>query len=199
MTTNITKAIKKRIHASKPGWIFTPREFVRFGARAAIDQALSRLQRRGEIRRLARGIYEYPKVHPRIGLLSPSPEAVAKAVAAKTGSRILVSGPKAQNLLGLSIQVPRQNLYLTEGPSRILQIGGQTITLKHVAPSKLLGAGTQAGTVLQAVRSYGQKRIHEIPVKFLAERLPRAVKSEVRRLAPFAPGWSQPVLNQIAG
>jgi hypothetical protein len=199
MTTNITQAIKKRIHTSKPGWIFTPREFVRFGTRAAIDQALSRLQRRGEIRRLARGIYEYPKVHPRIGVLSPSPEAVAKAVAAKTGSRILVSGPKAQNLLGLSTQVPIQNLYLTEGPSRILQIGGQTITLKHVAPSKLLGAGTEAGTVLQAVRSYGQKRVHEIPVKLLAERLPRTVKSEVKRLAPFAPGWSQPVLNQIAG
>ncbi|SRR5216683_5221285 len=199
MTTNITKTIKKRIHTGKPGWIFTPREFVSLGTRAAIDQALSRLQRRGEIRRLARGIYEYPKIHPQIGVLSPSPEAVANAVAAKTGSRILVSGPKAQNLLGLSTQVPIQNLYLTEGPSRILQIGGQTITLKHVAPSKLLGAGTEAGTVLQAVRSYGQKRVHEIPVKLLAERLPRAVKSEVKRLTPFAPGWSQPVLNQIAG
>jgi Family of unknown function (DUF6088) len=199
MTTSITHTVMKKIRAKSPGWIFTPREFVGLGTRAAIDQSLSRLQRRGKIRRLARGIYEYPKVHPRIGVLSPSPEAIANAVAAKTGSRILVSGSKALNLLGLSTQVPIQNLYLTEGPSRVLQIGRQTITLKHAAPSKLLGAGTEAGTVLQAVRSYGQKRAGEIPVKLLAERLPRAVKSEVKRLAPFAPGWAQPVLNQIAG
>ncbi len=110
-----------------------------------------------------------------------------------------MSGPKALNLLGLSTQVPVQNLYLTEGPSRIVQIGRQTVTLKHAAPSKLLGAGTEAGTILQAVRSYGQKHVHEIPVKLLAERIPRAVKSEVKRLAPFAPAWSQPVLHQIAG
>src|SRR5216684_6344308 len=194
MTTNITKAIKKKIRAGKPGWVFTPREFVRFGTRAAIDQALSRLQRRGEIRRLARGIYEYPKVHPRIGVLSPSPEAIAQAMAERTGSRIMVSGAKAANLLGLSTQVPMQNLFLTEGPSRTIRIGNQTVLLKHVAPSKMLGAGTEAGIVIQAVRSLGKKGVNEIPIHELAKRLPRPVKTAVKRLASAAPTWSQPVL-----
>jgi hypothetical protein len=197
MTINITKAVRKRIRTRKPGWVFTPREFVRFGTRAAIDQALSRLQRRGEIRRLARGVYELPRIHPRIGTLAPSPESVAQAVAARTHSHILVSGAKALNLLGLSTQVPVQSLYLTEGPSRTVKIGNQTVTLKHVAPSKMLGADTEAGIVLQAVRSYGQKRMHEIPVEALAGKLPRAVKSAVKRLAPAAPAWTHPVLQQI--
>jgi predicted transcriptional regulator of viral defense system len=188
-----------RIKAKHRGWVFTPREFAALGSRTAIDQALSRLQRAGKIRRLARGIYEYPRVHPKIGILSPPPEAVAKAMAARTGSRILVSGPSALNLLGLSTQVPIQNLFLTEGPSKTVQIGRQTITLKHAAPSKLLGAGTEAGTILQAVRSYGQKRAGEIPVKLLAERIPAEVKSELRRLATLAPLWSQLVLQEIAG
>jgi predicted transcriptional regulator of viral defense system len=113
MTTNITKAVKKRIRTKKPGWVFTPREFVGLGTRAAIDQALSRLQRRGQIRRLTRGVYEFPRVHPRIGTLAPSPESVAQAVAARTHGHILVSETKALNLLGLSTQVPVQNLYLT--------------------------------------------------------------------------------------
>jgi hypothetical protein len=177
--------------------VFTPKEFTEFGGRAAVDQALSRLQRRGQIRRLARGIYEFPRVHPRIGILAPSLEAVAKAVAARTHSRIMVSGAKALNLLGLSTQVPVQNLFLTEGPSRTVRIGNQTITLKHVAPSKMIGAGTEAGVVIQAVRSLGQKGIREIPVKALAERLPRPVKSAIKRLVPAAPAWSQPVLRQI--
>jgi predicted transcriptional regulator of viral defense system len=197
MTINITKAVRKRIRARKPGWVFTPREFVRLGTRAAIDQALSRLQRRGEIRRLARGVYELPRIHPRIGTLAPSPESVAQAVAARTHSHILVSGAKALNLLGLSPQVPVQNLYLTEGPSRTVKIGNQTVTLKHVAPSKMLGAGTEAGIVLQAVRSYGQKRVHEIPVRALAEKLPRTVKSAVQRLTAAAPAWAHPALQQI--
>jgi hypothetical protein len=198
MPTSITNAILKRIRAKHRGWVFTPRQFAQLGTRAAVDQALSRLQRRGHIRRLSRGIYYFPKTHPHIGVLSPSPEAVAKAAAERTGSRIMVSGAKAANLLGLSTQVPTQNLFWTEGPSRTVQIGKQTVSLKHVAPSKMIGAGTEAGIVIQAVRSFGKKGVHEIPVHTFAKRVPRSVKAAVRRLTPAAPAWSQSVLNEIS-
>ena len=90
-----------------------------------------------------------------------------------------------------------QNVFWTEGPSRTIRIGNQTVSLKHVAPSKMIGAGTEAGIVIQAVRSLGEKGVHEIPVHALAKQLPRPVKRAVKRLAPTAPAWSQPVLNQI--
>jgi predicted transcriptional regulator of viral defense system len=192
-----TKAIWRRIRAKHRGWVFTPREFAALGTRAAIDQTLSRLQRTGKIRRLARGIYELPRVHPRIGMLSPSPESIAKAIAASTHSRISVSGATALNILGLSTQVPIQNIYLTEGPSRTVKIGNQTVTLKHVASSKIIGAGTEAGIVIQAVRSFGHNGIGKIPTQTLAARLPSHVKAAVKRLTPAAPAWSQPVLRQI--
>ena len=195
--TNTTKSVWGKIRAKHRGWVFTPREFATLGSRAAIDQTLSRLHRAGKIRRLARGIYEFPRVHPRIGVLSPSPESVAKAMAARTHSRITISGATALNLLGLSTQVPMQNLYLTEGPSRTVRIGNQTVTLKHVAPSKIIGAGTEAGIIIQAVRSLGQNRISEIPTQALAKRLPRLVKVAIKRLALAAPAWSQSVLRQI--
>jgi uncharacterized protein DUF6088 len=198
MTTSTSKAILKRIWAKHRGFVFTPKEFAHLGTRAAVDQALSRLQRRGQIRRLTRGVYEFPKIHPKIGLLSPSPEAVAKAIAKGSASRITVSPAKAANLLGLSTQVPLQNIFWTEGPSRTIRIGNQTVSLKHVAPSKMIGAGTDAGIVVQAVRSVGKERIHEIPVHSLAKRLPPSVKKAIQRLVPAAPAWSQPVLNQIS-
>lgn len=191
-------AVLKRIRAKHRGFVFTPREFSQLGSRAAVDQALSRLQRSGQIRRLTRGVYEFPKIHPKIGLLSPSPEAVAKAMAKRTGSRITVSGAKAANLLGLSTQVPMQNVFWTEGPSRTIRIGNQTVSLKHVAPSKMIGAGTEAGIVIQAVRSLGKEGVQGIPVHSLAKRLPPPVKRAVQRLAPTAPAWSQPALNQIS-
>jgi hypothetical protein len=198
MTTSTMNAVLNRIRAKHRGFVFTPREFSQLGSRAAVDQALSRLQRSGQIRRLTRGIYEFPKIHPKIGLLSPSPEAVAKAMAKKTGSRITVSGAKAANLLGLSTQVPMQNLFWTEGPSRTIRIGNHTVSLKHVAPSKMIGAGTEAGIVIQAVRSLGKEGIHEISLHSLAKRLPSPVKRAVQRLAPTAPAWSQPALKQIS-
>lgn len=193
-----TEAIRKKISARRRGWVFTPQEFLSLGSRAAVDQALCRLQRNGEIRRLARGLYEFPRMHARIGVLSPSVEAVAKALAAKTGSRLLISEARAANLLGLSTQVPAQNIFLTDGPSRTLQLGKQTIVLRHAAFSKMLGAGSEAGVVIQAVRSFGPDRAEEIPVESLSRRLPKAVKSELRRLAPAAPAWSQSILMRIA-
>jgi predicted transcriptional regulator of viral defense system len=198
MTASTTNAILKRIRAKHRGFVFTPKEFAHLGTRAAVDQALSRLQRSGKIRRLTRGVYEFPKIHPKIGLLSPSPEAVAKAIAKRSSSRITVSPAKAANLLGLSTQVPMQNLFWTEGPSRTVRIGNQTVSLKHVAPSKMIGAGTEAGIVVQAVRSLGKEGIHEIPVRSLANRLAPPVKRAVQRLVSAAPAWSQPVLNQIS-
>jgi hypothetical protein len=198
MTISTTNAILKRIRAKHRGFVFTPKEFAHFGTRAAVDQALSRLHRSGQIRRLTRGVYEFPKVHPKIGLLSPSPEAIAKAIAKRNASRITVSPARAANLLGLSTQVPMQNIFWTEGPSHTIRIGSQTVSLKHVAPSKMIGAGTEAGIVVQAVRSLGKGGIREIPVRSLAKRLPPSVKKAVRRLVPAAPAWSQPVLNQIS-
>jgi predicted transcriptional regulator of viral defense system len=185
MQRTTTRTILRRIRGKQRGWVFTPTEFADVGPRAAVDQALSRLQRSGTIRRLTRGIYEFPRIHPRIGVLSPSPEAVAKAIAAKTNSRIQVSQAKAANLMGLSTQVPAQNVFLTEGPSRTLKIGSQTIVLKH------------AGVVIQAVRAFGPNGANEIPVAAISEKLPATVKSEIKRLLPAAPVWAQPVLNRI--
>lgn len=197
MERTTTTTILRRIRGKQRGWVFTPREFADVGPRTAVDQALSRLQHSGTIRRLAQGIYEFPRIHPRIGILSPSAEAVAKAVAARTNSRIQISQAKAANLLGLSTQVPAQNIFLTEGPSRTVKIGNQTIVLKHTAPSKMIGAGTEAGIVIQAVRAFGPNGANEIPAAAISEKLPATVKSEIKRLLPAAPVWAQPVLNRI--
>jgi hypothetical protein len=198
MPSGTMKAIRKKIWAKHRGWVFSAKEFANLGPRTAVDQALFRLQSSGEVRRIARGIYEYPKVHPRIGILSPSPEAVARAVAVKTNSRVMISGATAANLLGLSTQVPSQNVFLTDGRSQRIRIGNQLVVLKHVAPSKMIGAGTEAGTVIQAVRFLGRHAIGEIPVESLSKKIPVSVKTEIERLAPGAPVWLQPTLARLS-
>jgi len=198
MERTVTRAIRKRLRTKGRGWVFTPKEFATIGPRTAVDQALCRLQKVGMIRRLTRGLYEYPRVHPRIGILSPSTEAVAKAVVAKTQSHLLFSPSRAANLLGLSTQVPAQNIFLTEGPRRTLKIGNQTIIFKHSAQSKMIGAGTGAGIVIQAVRAFGPNRVNELPVTTISQKLSPKVKAKIKQLLPATPVWAQPVLGQIS-
>jgi hypothetical protein len=47
---------------------------------------------------------DYPKKHPKLGLLSSSPDAIAQAICEKDDSRLQPSGAYAVNFLGLSQQ-----------------------------------------------------------------------------------------------
>lgn len=197
-----TDRIIARIKAKGRGWIFTPKDFVDLGSRAAVDQTLLRLAKDGsqslKIRRLARGLYDYPRKHPVLGLLSPDPDAVARALAKRSGSRLLPSSSKAANLLGLSTQVPAQNVYLTDGRSKAVKIGKQTIRLKHAAPSKMVFADSPKATVLQALRSLGPDKIDDGVVKHIAKAVPQDVKDDLGRLSPTAPDWARPIMKRIA-
>ena len=68
--------------------MFVPADFLGIGSREAVDLALHRLARKGTIRRLARGVYDFPKEHPALGPLSPSAEAVARALAGRDRTRL---------------------------------------------------------------------------------------------------------------
>ena len=122
--SSITSRILKRIRAHGRGWVFGPSHFLDVASRRTVNVILSRLVQEKIIRRLAQGIYDYPRTHRKLGVLAPNPDDVASALAAKTNSRMQVSGARAANLLGLSDQVPAQLVYLTDGPSRRLKIGG---------------------------------------------------------------------------
>ena len=78
-----------------------PADFLDLGSRQAVDLAIHRLVGKGTIRRLARGIYDYPKMHPVLGLLMPPPERIAKAIAGRQQARLQPAGAYAENLRGL--------------------------------------------------------------------------------------------------
>lgn len=194
---SITARILKRIRVHGRGWIFGPGEFVDLASRSTVRQALSRLTADGLIRRLAEGIYDYPRVHKRLGILAPNPDDVAAALAAKTSSRIQVSGARAANLLGLSDQVPAQLVYLTDGPPRRLKIAGQTIQLKHATASKFPAAGTQAGLALQAIRAVGPNTDKGLVVQKLSRALSSDDKLQLQKLLKHAPGWSHEIIKRL--
>jgi hypothetical protein len=70
----IVGKIKSRIRGNGRGWVFSPNQFLDLGNRSAVGVALHRLAREGVIRRLARGLYDYPKRDRRYGTLAPDPD-----------------------------------------------------------------------------------------------------------------------------
>jgi hypothetical protein len=195
----VTDRIVRVIRAHGRGWVFSPADFDRPGAgasRAAIDQTLSRLTRAGVIRRVARGVYDYPRINPRFGAISPSPDAVARAVARKTGSKLQVGGAQAANALGLSTQVPAHAVYFTDGPSRRVPVGRSVVTLRHTSPRYMIGAGRPAGTVVQALRYLGP----DVPPDALdrvANQLSSADRQVLVRRGALAPNSIRPALDRI--
>lgn len=190
--------IIRRVHARGRGFIFTPADFLDLGGRATIDQALSRLARKGAIRRLMRGLYDFPRINPRLGPISPTPDAVAHAIAKKTRSIVQIGGAQAANALGLSTQVPAHAVYLTNGPSHRVTIGRRVVELRHASPKHLIAPGSAAGTVVQALRYLGQDAGLNV-ADMVANHLSSADRHHLMRDAALAPGWMRPVLARIAG
>ncbi len=89
---SIDYQILKAINARGYGAVFVPTDFLNLGSRQAVDIVLHRLVRKGTIRRLARGIYDFPKEHPKLGKLQPSPEKIAEALVGRDCTRIQPTG-----------------------------------------------------------------------------------------------------------
>ncbi len=178
--------------------MFASSKFTGLAGRDAIDKALSRLVADGTIRRLARGLYDYPKTHPKLGLLSPSVDAIAAALAGRYAIRLLPSGAHAANRLGLSEQVPAKVVFMTDGPSRKLRIGKQTIELRHTSPRNMAAASRTSGLVIAALRELGQDDVNTRRIAHLRNLLSPADRAELLNDLALAPAWMHPFLRFIA-
>ena len=193
----VADTITRTIRAKGRGWVFTPKDFLRVGSRATVDQTLSRLSRKGMIRRLSSGLYDYPKQHPQLGMLSPSADDLAQAITAKKGDRVFPSGAAAANSLGLSTQVPAKPVYLTNGPSKTYKIGTRTISLKHARIPIFNRLSDQANLVIQALAYMGKDNIDVHTVQLCAKFLSDKDVKKMLTVIPQLPDWLTAIVMEI--
>ncbi|MBU1181177.1 MAG: hypothetical protein KKF00_03225 [Proteobacteria bacterium] len=186
------------IYGHGRGFVFTPKIFSSLSNPEAIGMALIRLCRKGTIRRLARGLYDYPRKHEQLGLLSPSIDSVAHALRGRDATRLQPSGAYAANLLGLSNQVPMKVVFLTDGPSKRIQLGQQEIILKRTTPRNMATAGRVSGIFIQALRHLGQKHMHDTLLNDLKRRLSDDDKRQLIKDLQYAPAWIADIMRNIA-
>jgi len=189
MSTSTITAIRKEFEQAGPGALIPTSRLLRFGTRAAVDQALSRLGRAGEITRAARGLYYRPKTSRLAGPVPPEPEALAEALAESRGESIAAHGAEAARRLGLSTQAPLSPVFLTSGRSRTVQSGQLRVQLRHAAPKELVLAGTPAGEALRALRYLGPKQVTPEVIAQVRGALPVAEFKMLREETNAMPGW----------
>ncbi len=193
---SIKNKIINRIYGKGRGWCYTPKSFSDLGSPEAIRITLHRLEKKGAIRRLSRGIYEYPKKHPTIGFLSPNPDKIAEAISVRDAIRIRPSGAFAANILGLSNQVPAKIVFLTDGSGRRIKIGPREIIFKRTTPRNMAGAKS-SGTLILALKYIGKEQVSQNHIKHFRESLSNHIKMKLKKDSIYAPGWICPIIDEI--
>ena len=196
MSAVIDKIIK-RVRGKGRGWVFTPKDFLDLGTRASADMALTRLVQSGVIRRIARGLYDYPKLHYKLGALTPDTDSIVQAVAMQSGDKVVVSGAQSANRLGISTQIPAKASYVTDGASRVKKVAGRTIALKRSRAPILDDASPSANAVLQMLAHLGKANIDDALLHRLAIQLDDRDLKALKKAQSLMPGWMSDAVLKI--
>ena len=194
----IENKIISRIYGRGRGWAFTKTDFVAEFGEANIHQALSSLATAGKIRRVCRGVYDYPRHSDLLdGQLSPDINQVAHALARKFNWRIQPSGDAALNLLGLSTQVPGRWVYHSDGPDREYKAGSLALVFKH---SALKDAGfkyKESGLVVQALKALGQDHVDQKVIETIRYQLEPDTCERILKDTRTVTGWVYEAIKRI--
>lgn len=123
---------------------------------------------------------------------------MARTVATRDGGRLLPSGAHAANLLGLSDQVPVKPVYLTDGRSRRIRMGTQTIVLRHRQPRSLATANETSALVIHGLRWLGRANVDDHTVATLRRNLSADDRAGLLADIAQAPAWIADVFRRVA-
>lgn len=185
--------VRERILSLERGSIFFPSDFEDIATDTAARQTLSRMVKRGEIIRVSRGIYCYPRSNPALGLdvIPPSAEDIAQRLAKRDRVKIIPTGDQALNQLGLSTQVPANTVYITNGARKKISLGkGRSIVFRESNEFRMFNFKSKVMMLaVSAMRSIGEDKIVDSILNLL-RKIVREVSPEIyKHDILLAPVW----------
>ena len=200
MVESIDNKILKSLKKRGKGIVFSTEEYAHYAEPDTVQKALSRMARKGVLLHICHGIYCYPKVDKKLGLgvLYPTFEDIAKVIAKRDKVKIFPAGALAQNLLGLSTQVPMNVVYLTDGSNRKVNIkDGRGILFRHVSPKKLAFNDKLAMLITTALRDLGANNVmdeHKSQLMKVLKRYPEPFSIHDMKLMPL---WIRNLITEL--
>lgn len=193
-------AVSERILGLERGAIFFPSDFDDIATDTAVRQTLSRMVKRGEIIRVTRGIYCYPRSNSALGLdiIPPSAEDIAQRVAERDKVKIIPTGDQALNQLGVSTQVPGNAVYITNGARKKISLDkGRSIVFRESNEFRLFDFKSKVMMLaVSAMRSIGKDRITDDLLTSI-RKIVRNISPEIyKRDIRLAPMWVRKKLEE---
>ena len=199
MQKTIEDKILSRIYGNGRGWAFSQADFADLGSRSAVDLALHRREKEGLIRRVIRGVYDHPRHSDLLQkTVSPDLDQVAHALARKFAWRIQPDGATAQNLLGLSTQVPARVLYLSDGPDRSYKVENTALIFEHTALKEAGFKLRESQLIVQALKALGEERITPKIISVIRRKFDPAMRRRILLDTKTATGWVYATIQKIA-
>ena len=190
MSKSIADKVISRIYGHGRGWVFVASDFSDIANSATIWSVLSRIVEKGDIRRILRGVYDYPATSKLLNELSPpDPDKIAQAIARSHGWTILPDGNTALNLLGLSTQVPSTWEYLSDGPYRSYEWFGNTMKFKHRANKETTILSPKTALIVQALKALGEKHVDDNVITIISNHLDEKEKNKILKEAMYVTDW----------
>ena len=194
---SLPRQILQQADESPEGTLLCPNTLLHLGNRAAVDQALSRLARKGELMRVCQGAYVRP-IQTQFGPCPPSIEKVIESLSSMWGETIVPCGGALANALGLTTQVPVRSVYLTSGRRRNLNFGKLVVELRHAPRWQLVAPYRPAGDVVRALAWLGPEEIKD-NLEALEGRLSTEDLDELATVRAVMPAWiAEPISAAVA-
>jgi hypothetical protein len=195
----LQEKIEKKIGRMGQGWAFSRKDLSDIAPSGPVGVILSRLVARGMIRRIGRGLYDYPKKSDLVDeMLPPDIDQAAQAIARKHRWTITPDGATAANALGLSQQVPAKIVYLSDGPTRQLKVGQQMISFRHASPKDLRMEHYSSRLIVQALRFLGKENIDRSVLGKLRRIVPKKDRARLLKDAQYGTDWVLQIAQKIA-
>ncbi len=195
---SIENKIIRKIYGKGRGWSFSQKDFMELGSPGAIDLSLARLNNTGKIRRIARGLYDYPAYSQLLECqLSPDLFQTAHALARKFNWQIQPNGAAALNKLGLSNQVPGKIIFLSDGPKRSYDIMGTALEFKKTGLKASKLNYPESEIIVQALKALEAKRIDEDIIKKIRKHFSPAERKRILKDTKYITGWIYEIIKKI--
>ncbi len=195
---SIENKILSRIYGNGRGYVFSSADFINEFTINSIEKSLSELTKQNKIRRITRGMYDYPKFSELLNQeLSPDIDKVARCLARKFNWRIQISGDSALNILGLSTQIQGKYIYLSDGPNRKYKIFNTDLEFKK---SKLKDIGfkyNESALIVQALKSLGKEHIDSIVIEKIQTKIDSKMYDKILKDTKTTTTWIYEHIKQI--
>ncbi len=172
-----------------------PGALLHLGNRDAVHQALSRLARSERLMHICRGVYMRP-IETEFGIRAPRRAKALKALSELWNVVMVPSCGSAANCLGLTLQNPVREIYLTSGASRWLYFGPSVVELRHAPRWKLVAPHRKAGNLIRALAFLGPHEVED-GLDVVLPTLSRTDREELAAVRTLLPSWMAEPLSML--